>query len=83
MGKLGGINLYGSRLIIRAGRYCRVQVDGIAAQHVSQNHDPLSRRTYADRYAEVVGEIIVLKDGASVGYLDAGKRRTQGQETCV
>src|SRR5207245_1999922 len=73
----------GSRLVVGAGGYCGVQVDGISVKHVSQNHYPLSRRSDSNCHADVVGEIIVLKDGASARYLDAGQGGTPGEETGV
>ena len=53
------------RLIVGAGRGLRVQADRVSAKHVPQNHYALSRRTNANSSAQVVREIVILKDGTS------------------
>jgi len=70
-----------SWLVIRAGRYCGVQIHGVSVKHVAENHDPLSGRSDSNRHADIIGEIVVLKDGAPAGNLDAGQGRTPVEET--
>src|SRR5207248_10158057 len=71
-----------SRLIVGAGGYCGVQVDGISVEHVSQNHYPLSRGSGSNRHADIIGKIVVLKDRASARDLDAGKDELQEMSCC-